>query len=128
MLKIRFNYKAFIIFLLIFVIEVVIALYVNDRIIRPYAGDVLVVMLMYYFIKSFIQTKHTFIVIGVLAFAYLVELGQYMGLVEILGLANNKVACVVIGSSFSWVDMGAYSLGASICYLIDKKTAKEQTR
>lgn len=121
LIKFRFELKSFLIFLLIFVIEVIIALYVKDSIIRPYGGDVLVVMLMYYFGKSFIKTKPLYLAIAVLLFAYAVEIGQYFNLVEILGMQDNKIMRIVIGSSFSWGDMLAYTAGAIICVLIDRK-------
>ena len=40
-------------FLVIFCIEVLIALYVRDRFIRPYVGDMLVVVLVYSFVRIF---------------------------------------------------------------------------
>ena len=123
--KIRFDIKPFLIFLAIFLIEVIIALFINDSFIRPYGGDILVVMLMYYFIKSFIETKPLYIIIGVVLFAYLVEVGQYFRLVEILNMQDNKVMCVVIGSSFSWWDIVCYTVGGLICYFIDRKELKE---
>lgn len=122
--KLRFDYISFLVFLLIFAIEVLIALFVNDRIIRPYGGDVLVVMLMYYFFKSFISAKPLYIAIGVLLFAYAVEIGQYFNLVEILNLQDNKVMRIVIGSSFSWGDIVCYTIGALICLFIDRKKIK----
>lgn len=120
-IKFRFDPKSFIIFLIIFVIEVIIALYVRDSIIRPYGGDVLVVMLIYYFLKSFVGLKPLYLAIAVLLFAYAVEVGQYFNLVEVLGMQDNKVMCIVIGSSFSWGDMLAYTIGAVLCVIIDKK-------
>ncbi|SHE50815.1 ribosomal maturation YjgA family protein [Dysgonomonas macrotermitis] len=122
--KLRFDYISFLVFLLIFAIEVLIALFVNDRIIRPYGGDVLVVMLMYYFFKSFISAKPLYIAIGVLLFAYAVEIGQYFNLVEILNLQDNKVMRIIIGSSFSWGDIVCYTIGALICMFIDSKEIK----
>ncbi|NDW09966.1 DUF2809 domain-containing protein [Dysgonomonas sp. 520] len=119
--KIRFDFKSFLIFLLIFVVEVLIALFVNDNFIRPYGGDILVVVLMYYFCKSFIQTKPLYLIVPLLLFAYSVEFGQYMNLVEVLGMQDNKVMRVVIGSSFSWYDIICYTIGAIICYVIDRK-------
>lgn len=119
-IKWRFDIKSFIIFISIFIIEVLIAKFVNDSIIRPYGGDVLVVVLIYYFIKSFIQVKSLPLVIGVVAFACFIELGQYFNLVEILGLKNNKIMRVIIGSSFSWGDILAYIIGGSICYFTDR--------
>lgn len=121
-LQFRFSLKSFLIFLAIFVIEVLIALFVNDKIIRPYLGDVLVVIMMYYFAKSFIKTKAVYLAGAALLFAYLVEIGQYLNLVEVLGVQDNKLMRIVIGSSFSWLDMLAYTVGALICYLIDRKS------
>ena len=43
-------------FLVIFCIEVLIALYVRDRFIRPYVGDMLVVVLVYSFVRIFLPT------------------------------------------------------------------------
>lgn len=119
--RLRFDIKSFIIFLIIFAVEVCIALFVRDSIIRPYGGDVLVVMLIYYFAKAFVDTKPKWLVLAVLAFAYLVEIGQYFHLVEVLNMQDNRIMRTVIGSSFSWGDMLAYTLGAAICYFIDRK-------
>ncbi|WP_185153967.1 DUF2809 domain-containing protein [Dysgonomonas sp. ZJ709] len=120
-LQIRFDFRSFVVFLIIFAIEIVIALFVDDKIIRPYGGDILVVILIYYFVKSFIRIKSLYLVIGVLLFAYAVEIGQYFRLVEVLGMQNNKVMRVVIGSTFTWGDIFSYTLGAAICYFIDRK-------
>jgi len=116
----RFNIRSFIVFLIIFFTEVIIAKFVDDSIIRPYGGDVLVVILIYYFVKSFIHTKTIYLVIAVVLFAYLVEIGQYFHLVEILGMQDNSIMRIVIGSSFSWGDIIAYTIGGIICYLIDR--------
>ena len=43
-------------FLVIFCIEVFIALYVRDSFVRPYMGDALVVVLVYSFVRIFIPT------------------------------------------------------------------------
>lgn len=121
-MKWRFDLKSFIIFLIIFVIEVLIAKFVDDSFIRPYGGDILVVILMYYFVKTFVETKAVYIISsGVVLFAYLVEIGQYFHLVEVLGMHDNKIIRVVIGSSFSWMDILCYTIGGVICYLIDRE-------
>jgi len=120
-MKWRFDPKSFIICLIIFFIEVLIALFVNDSFIRPYGGDILVVILIYYFLKSFIETKTIYLVVAVLLFAYLVEIGQYFRMVEVLGLQGNTVMRVIIGSSFSWWDIICYTIGGAICYLINRE-------
>jgi len=119
--KIRFSLKSFVIFLLIFIIEVIIARFINDSFIRPYGGDILVVILMYYFVKTFVQTKSLYIVVCVVIFAYLVEIGQYLHLVEVLNMQDNKLMRTVIGSSFSWGDILCYTIGGAICYFVDRK-------
>lgn len=120
-MKFRFNLKAFALFLLIFLVEVLIALFIDDKIIRPYGGDLLVVIMIYYFIKSFIQTKPLYICLGTLLFAYAVEIAQYFELVKVLGVQDNRFLVIVLGSSFSWGDMLAYTIGVLICYTIDRK-------
>ncbi|NDV79587.1 DUF2809 domain-containing protein [Dysgonomonas sp. 511] len=117
----RFHKASFFIFLFILGIEILIALFVKDSIIRPYGGDVLVVMLMYCFFKSFVDIKPLYLAIAVTVFAYLVEVGQYFNLVEMLNLQDNRVMSTIIGSSFSWGDMLCYTIGGIICYLIDRK-------
>ena len=44
-------------FLVIFCIEVLIALYVRDNFVRPYVGDVLVVVLVYSFVILFCKMR-----------------------------------------------------------------------
>lgn len=117
--RIRFDVKSFLIAIFIFLIEVLIALYVDDKFIRPYLGDVLVVILIYYFVKAFIETKKAYLLLGVLLFAYAVEVAQYFNAVELLGLQDYKVARIVIGSVFSWWDMLCYTIGILICYLLE---------
>lgn len=127
-IKFRFDLKSFLCFLLIFVIEVIIALFVKDNIIRPYGGDVLVVILMYYFFKTFVKMNPLPLAIGVLFFAYAVEIGQYFNLVEVLNMQDNRIMRIVIGSSFSWGDMLCYTLGAIICLFLDRKEMKAITQ
>jgi hypothetical protein len=110
----RFNKVYFCLTVLLLSIEVFIALYVHDAIIRPYIGDLLVVILMYTFIKSFLNTPVLPTVIGVLLFSYLVEFLQYCRLINILGLQDSKIASTLIGVSFEWIDMLAYTAGAAL--------------
>ena len=105
----RKNY--FILTVCLFLIEVCIALFVNDRFIRPYVGDFLVVILIYCFVRSFFKVPVIQTAIGVLIFAFAIEGLQYIEFVKILGLQNSKLASVVLGNSFSWMDMITYVLG-----------------
>lgn len=97
--------------LLLFLTEVLIALFMHDRFVRPYVGDFLVVILMYCFFRTFLKLPPVKLAIGVLLFAYALETAQYFHLVNRLGFQNQAVLRTVIGSSFEWSDMLAYTLG-----------------
>jgi hypothetical protein len=115
----RFHKTYFILTVLLFIIEVIIALYVRDRFIRPYLGDVLVVILIYCFIRSFFRWPVVPVAIGVLLFAFAVETLQYLNIVEKIGLKDSKLANVLIGNSFSWIDMLTYIIGIAIVLLAE---------
>ena len=116
----RFHKGYFLLTVLLFITEVLIALYLNDKFIRPYFGDFLVVILMYCFFKSFLKVPVTKLAIAVLIFAYIIEILQYFNLLNLLGLQDYKLARVVLGSSFAWMDIVAYTLGIILVVLIEK--------
>lgn len=116
----RFSKFYFAIFVTFFIIEVLIALYVKDDFIRPYLGDTFVVILMYSFIRSFLNTPVFLTIIGVLLFSYGIEIMQYFKLVDLLGLGDYKLARIVIGTSFAWGDMVAYTAGAAIIWVAER--------
>ncbi|MGZ8561487.1 MAG: ribosomal maturation YjgA family protein [Flavisolibacter sp.] len=120
-----FHRKYFFLTLFLFFVEVMIALYVKDRFIRPYVGDFLVVMLMYCAVRSVLKIPPLLIAAGVLLFAYLIELLQYFRIVEVLGLQNNTVARTVIGYGFEWLDIIAYTLGAFTIILLERPHLKK---
>jgi hypothetical protein len=55
-------------------------------------------------------------VLGVLAIAYALEALQYVHLLQHLGLAHSRIAAIVLGNHFEWVDMLAYTLGAGLIW------------
>ncbi|MGM9509716.1 DUF2809 domain-containing protein [Larkinella sp. GY13] len=127
MLKFRLHY--FIATILLFITEVLIALFLNDEFIRPYVGDFLVVILLYCFLRSFLNTAVLPTALFVLVFSYTLEVLQYFNLVELLGLQQYKLARIVIGTSFEWIDLLAYTLGVLfIVYLEKTKTARRWNR
>ncbi|HEX2609163.1 MAG TPA: DUF2809 domain-containing protein [Flavisolibacter sp.] len=123
----RFHKGYFLLTILLFFIEVLIALYVRDRIVRPYVGDFLVVILIYYFVQSFRKCPVVPLAIGVLLFAYAVEVLQYFNLVDRLGLGRSKLALVILGSSFEWIDLVAYTTGIVAVVLSEKYRQTRKT-
>jgi len=115
-----FNLKFFIFALVLFVVEVLIALFVTDSIIRPYGGDYLVVIWLYCVIRTFLKAPPVAIAIGILVFSFCLEVLQYHNLVDRLGLSNSKIAKTVIGYGFDWWDLVAYTLGIATVLLVEK--------
>jgi Protein of unknown function (DUF2809) len=109
-----FQKRYFSLTLLLFIIEVGIAAFVNDRIIRPFVGDVLVVILVYCFVKSFWKVRANIAIAGVFAFACGVEILQYFNFVDLLGLRQNRLLVIILGSVFDWKDILAYAIGCAI--------------
>jgi len=105
------NTKYLLLALLLFVTEVVIALFIQDAFIRPYGGDFLVVILLYCMIKGLVNSSVLKTGAAVLAFSYLIETLQYFQFVKIMGLNSYPLANTIMGTSFAWWDMVAYTLG-----------------
>ena len=119
-----FNRSYFRLFSLILTTEILIALYVHDSIIRPYIGDVLAVILIYCFLKSFLKTKVLPTAIFVLFVAFGIETLQYFNIVDKLGLQDSKIIRVILGTSFEWKDMLTYIVGIAIVLLTEKLTTR----
>jgi hypothetical protein len=120
-----FKQRYFILAVILLVVEVLIAVFVHDSIIRPYGGDYLVVILLYAAVRTFINAAPLKIALGVLFFSYTLEVLQYYDLVGWLGLSDNRFARTVIGHGFSWWDLLAYTLGVITIVLVERQV--EQT-
>jgi hypothetical protein len=116
----RFDKKYFYLTLILFFIEVFIAVFINDGFIRPFIGDVLVVILIYCFIKAFCNINSSIAALSVFVFACTVEILQYFNLVNKLGLQNNKIATVIIGNTFDWKNILAYAIGAVVVLFLEE--------
>src|SRR5262245_36912847 len=121
---ITFNLRFFLFALALFITEVLIALFIHDRFIRPYGGDYLVAILIYCSVRTVIKSSPLKISIGVLLFSYLIETLQYFKIVDRLGLAGNMVAKIVIGYGFEWLDLLAYTLGILTVLFLEKLREK----
>jgi hypothetical protein len=123
-----FNSRSFFATIGLLTTEIIIALFINDQFIRPYFGDFLVVILIYCFIRTFIQSSAWPVALFVLLFSITVEILQYFNLINALGLENNAIAKAVLGTSFSWNDITMYVLGVMSAIFLDfillKKTIK----
>jgi Protein of unknown function (DUF2809) len=115
-----FNKYYFLLAILLLCTEVYIGLYMHDAIIRPYGGDFLVVIFLYCLVKSFINLPVLPAAAWVLIFAYVVEVSQYFHLVNMLGLQRSKIAKILLGTSFSFIDLGMYTLGTLLVIVTER--------
>lgn len=107
----KFHLGYFTSFILLTILEVYIAIYVHDAWIRPIVGDMLVVIVIYCFLRSFIHWKTKLLPIYVFLFAAFVEVLQYFHIVEILGVEHITFLRILLGTTFDLADIGAYALG-----------------
>jgi hypothetical protein len=120
-----FKQKPFIIFALLFLTEVMIAIFMHDAIIRPFFGDFLAVITLYYLLKSFLKLSNLTLVLSSLCFAYFLETLQYFDFLTYLGLKQHKIIAIVLGTSFGWGDILAYTSGA-LFVIFSEKQLKNQ--
>ena len=118
-MTLTFNKKYFIWALALFGVEFLIAtLFKNIGFIRGYLGDVLVVILLYYLVLSFVKVKHkSKLIWGIFAFAVAVEILQYFGVASYLGFAKGSIGYIILGNPFSWADIICYAIGCLILQL-----------
>ena len=121
-MKINKNYL-FAFFVLLFV-EIMIALFVHDAIIRPFIGDVLVVILMYTLIRGVVKKQINRLPIYLFLFALTIEVTQYFHLVDHLNLQNNRFLSTIMGNSFDLKDILCYLIAAILLILWEKKESK----
>ena len=121
----KINPKFLFIFLIIFCLEVFIALFIKDHFVRPFIGDVLVILLIYFLIRSFIPVhRPPIFAAGIFLFACLIETCQYFRILERLHLQDSIFLKIVLGSTFDWLDILAYASGSLILLLISRKETK----
>lgn len=117
LVKARFIYAT--IFLLLFATEVIIALFVKDDFIRPYGGDILVTVLLCALVRIFVPEKLKLLPLYVFAFSIVVELAQYVDIVGILGLSDIAFFRIIIGTSFSFIDILCYGIGCLAFFAVE---------
>lgn len=109
--------------MLIFLIELLIALYVRDQWIRPYAGDILAVILVYFGLKTLWPSFEKAAAVAFLVGAA-IEMAQGIHILKHLGLENNRYLRIILGSTFDWQDLACYFIGMLIILFVEKYLTK----
>ena len=103
----------------LFGIEIAIARFVHDDVVRPYIGDSLAVVLVYLALRTVTPLRVLPAVATAFAIACAIEVGQYFHLVDMLGLGSNRLARIALGTTFGLTDFVAYAGGAACVLAID---------
>jgi len=123
----KLNIKYLFAFFILLIVEIIIALFVNDAFVRPYLGDVLVVILMYCFIRGILKPIK-FLPLYLFIFASAVELAQYFRIVSILNLEDNKVISTILGTSYDTKDILCYLAAIVILIIWERFERKHHGR
>ena len=97
-------------FILLLLLEIIIAVFVHDRFIRPYVGDVLVTVLLCCLGRVIHPEKPRWLAVWVLLFSFAVEGLQGLNIAGKLGLTGTWLG-ILIGSTFDLADMVCYAVG-----------------
>ncbi|WP_339698643.1 DUF2809 domain-containing protein [uncultured Marixanthomonas sp.] len=126
-MKLRFNKTYFILFALLLLIETLIALFGSNTIIRGFVGDVLVVILLFAFIKTLFNITSKKVLIAILLFAFGVEFLQYFEITKRLHI-QSKFIKIIMGTTFDFTDFAAYFLGFLASGFLDKLFQKKKSK
>lgn len=112
-------------------VEVLIALFVHDAFVRPYVGDVLVVIVIYTFVRIFVPEKVRLLPLYVFLFATCAEGLQAVNIVEWLGLSGNRFFSILIGATFDLKDIICYAVGCVLLggyEILNRKMTEREER
>ena len=113
--------------ILILETEIYIAICVKGGFVRHYAGDVLAVILLYALTRAIFSAPPLNLPLKIFAFAAALELAQYFGAVQILGI-ENKILKVMIGGTFDFADLLCYAAGCVLAGISEKFESKNKQR
>lgn len=98
----------------------IVVFFSETRFIRGTLGDVLVVVLIYNAARSVSKLRPGTCALLTLGFAFAVEISQLFNLIELLGLGSSRVARLILGTTFDYWDLVAYSAGCALALLVDR--------
>lgn len=105
-------------FFLLLAVEVYIALHVHDRVIRPFLGDLIVVWVVYCFVRVFFPEGFVWLPLYVFLFAAGVEVLQYFHLADLPLFSGSRFMRIVLGSVFDWMDIVCYGAGSLVIFIL----------
>ena len=127
-MRTKFSAKPRVIYALLFclllVIEILIALFVRDRWLRPYGGDILVTVLLCCLARIVLPNRCRLLPLYIFLFAATVEILQYFDIVSLLGLSHIPFFRTLLGTTFSPADLVCYGVGCLAFWLVERLLRK----
>ena len=112
-------------FIPLLLLEIIIAVFVHDRFIRPYVGDVLVTVLLCCLGRVIHPEKPRWLAVWVLLFSFAVEGLQGLNIAGKLGLTGTWLG-ILIGSTFDLADMVCYAVGCLLFFFAEWIAVEKQ--
>ncbi len=111
--------------LLCFIIcYIIVRSFSHNALIRGFSGDIVVILLIYFFMKGLYDFNSVKLGIFVLLLAYCTEFLQFLDITTLLGLEDSKLVQLILGAVFDPLDLAAYTIGAILAVYIDKRLLK----
>lgn len=115
-----FKPRYLVFFAVCFLACVVIVLFFGQwPFVRGFLGDFLVMGLIYFLGRAFLPLRPAYLMAAVSLLAYTVEGLQYADFVNRIGLADNQLVSIVVGTVYAPTDLLAYTLGAVAFWALD---------
>ena len=106
--------------LVVFIAEILVATIFSEVLfVRSFLSDFLVVILLYHLVKAFRAFAPLPLAIAVFLFSCVVEVSQYFHLADALGFPRGSLPSILLGTSFSWIDILMYFLGCLTSFGVD---------
>ena len=110
-------------FVLLLVVEILIGKFAHGFI-RAYVGDVLVIPLIYCFVRIFYVRPAVWLPAAVGGLGILAEMLQYFNLCGLLGIPKGSLLGILLGSSADFADILCYAVGTVLIYAAEWRFGK----
>ena len=127
-IKIRLSLQAFMTALGLFVALALLATVgKHTGLLRSFGGDMLAVVWVYYWLKTFVQMRVVPLALIALFIGYAIELSQYLAKLN-HWVISNPIVRTIVGSTPDWWDVFAYTLGFGLVLLLERQPERQLKR
>ena len=110
----------------LFVVEVAIATgAIPGAFVRNSIGDLLIIPLLYFFLRGLTKASPLVALAISLAAGLAAEVLQYLHLADLLGLRRGSLLYIVLGNTFSALDLLMYGIGGVLAAWLDMRALQK---